>query len=146
MKHISRIFSYLILLASTVMAAWGTAGFIEYFSGVKVVIPLQNSNFPIGTQFLHWLIISLSGFTFLIGYFTKWKHTPYVMVVLFACIATMCFIQTFDFMTREDRYSAYAREIIYYIIFSIYLLRSKIIRTHFGIEQKIVNGSNITNT
>ncbi len=132
MNHVSRIFSYLLVVAALVMAGWGTLGFIEYFSGKALLMPLQNPNFPSGTQFLHWLIISISGYTLLFGYFLRWKYTPNVMVVIFACLATMCFIQTFDFMTREDRYSAYAREVTYYVIFSIYLFKSKLMKKHFG--------------
>ncbi|MES9986293.1 MAG: hypothetical protein AB2559_20240 [Candidatus Thiodiazotropha endolucinida] len=132
MNHVSRIFSYLMVFAALIMAGWGTLGFIEYFTGHAILMPLQNANFPSGTQFLHWLIISVAGYTLLLGYFLRWKYTPNVMVGIFACLATMCFIQTFDFMTREDRYSAYAREVIYYIIFSVYLLKSKLMQKHFG--------------
>lgn len=125
MKHVSRIFSYILVMAALVMAGWGTFGFIEYFTGKALLMPLQNSNFPNGTQFIHWLLISLSGYIFLIGYFSRWKYTPNVMVVIYACLATMCFIQTFDFMVREDRYTSYVKEVLYYIIFSIYLFKSK---------------------
>ena len=121
-----------MVFAAFVMAVWGTLGFIEYFTGHAVLVPLQNANFPSGTQFLHWLIISVAGYTLLIGYSLRWKCTPNVMVVIFACLATMCFIQTFDFMTREDRYLAYVREVTYYIVFSIYLLKSKLMQRHFG--------------
>ena len=132
MSLASRLFSYLFVAAGIGMALWGTFGFIEYVSGKALVMPLQNANFPKGTQFIHWVLASVSGYTIVIGYFTRWKHTPNVMVVLFACLSTMCFIQTFDFMTREDRYYAYAREVIYYIIFSIYLFRSKLMKERFG--------------
>ncbi len=134
MEHVSRIFSYVLLIGALVMASWGTLGFFEYFTGKALLMPLQNPNFPSGTQFIHWFLISLSGYTLLIGYFRRWKYTPNVMVVIFACLTTMCFIQTFDFMVREDRYTSYVREVIYYIIFSIYLLKSKRMQEHFGSE------------
>lgn len=131
MSHISRLFSYVLLLAAAVMATWGVLGFIEFFTDKALLMPLQNPNFPSGTQFIHWFLITASGTTLLIGYFSRWKHTPNVMVVLFACLATMCFIQTFDFMVREDRYSSYVREVIYYTIFSVYLFRSQRMKEHF---------------
>lgn len=132
MKLISIIFTYLIVLAAFVMAAWGTLGFLEYFTDIAPVIPLQNPTFPNGTQFIHWFLISLSGYTFIIGYFSRWEYTPNVMVVIYACLATMCFIQTFDFMVREDRYASYAKEVFYYIIISTYLFKSKRMKDHFG--------------
>ena len=132
MKLVSRVFAYLMVAAAAGMSAWGILGFVEYFTGLALVVPLQNPNFPRGTQFIHWLLISASGLTFLFGYFRRWKYTPNVMVVFYACLATMCFIQTFDFMTRDDRYVSYAKEVVYYIVFSIYLFKSRQMRIHFG--------------
>lgn len=134
MNLVSKIFSYVLIIAALIMAGWGTFGFIEYFTGRAILMPLQNSTFPSGTQFIHWFLISLSGYTYLIGYFCRWKYTPNVMVVIYACLATMCFIQTFDFMVREDRYTSYVKEVIYYIIFSIYLFKSTRMRKHFQIS------------
>ncbi|TQV80272.1 hypothetical protein [Aliikangiella coralliicola] len=130
-RKISRYYSYLLILGAIGMTAWGLAGFIEYLFGATVIIPLQNPNFPPGTQFIHWLLISLSGAIFLFGYFKRWKYTPNVKVVIYACLATMCFIQTFDFMTREDRYISYVVEVTNYIVVSIYLFKSKLMQEHF---------------
>ena len=132
MNRVSTIFSYLLLIAAVAMGAWGVLGFVEYFSGTAVIVPLQNQNFPRGTQFLHWMLITGSGFTYLIGYFKKWRYTPNVMVVIYACLATMCFIQTFDFMTRPDRYTSFVIECINYTVVSIYLFRSTRMEEHFG--------------
>lgn len=54
------------------------------------------------------------------------------MIVLFASLATLCAIQTFDFMENPSRYWDLARECVYYIIMSVYLLRAKRMRDHFG--------------
>ncbi len=132
MKQVSAAFSYLILAAALIMSAWGVLGFIEYFTGRAVLLPLQNPNFPSGTQFIHWFLITASGFAYLAGFLSKWKYTPETMMVLFACLATMCFIQTFDFMTRPDRYSSFVIECVYYTITSTYLFRSQRMREHFS--------------
>ena len=128
----SQGFSYLIVFAATVMLGWGVLGFLEHFTGLAPLMPLQNSTFPAGTQFVHWLLITLSGGTFLIGYFSRWSYTPVAMIVLFASLATMCAIQTFDFMENPSRYADFVRECIYYTIISIFLFRSKRMRTRFG--------------
>ena len=130
-KALSKCFSYLIVLSAVGMTIWGVAGFIEYLSGITVVIPLQNENFPAGTQFIHWFLITLSGTVFLFGYFSRWHYTPNALMVIYACLATMCFIQTFDFMTREDRYSSYAKEVVIYIVVTIYLFKSKLMQERF---------------
>lgn len=125
-------FSYLIILASTVMLGWGLLGFLEYFTGLAPLMPLQNPTFPSGMQFMHWLVITASGATYLIGYASRWRYTPVAMMVLFASLASLCSVQTFDFMQNESRYADFARECVYYVIISIYLVRSKRMRDHFG--------------
>lgn len=134
MNKVSKGFSYLVLLSAVGMTIWGVAGFIEYLTGATIVIPLQNANFPSGTQFIHWVLITLYGVVFLYGYFSRWQYTPNAVMVICACLATMCFIQTFDFMTREDRYTAYAQEVTIYIVVTLYLFKSKLMQAHFGRE------------
>lgn len=131
MKRVSLYYSYFLILSSIGMTVWGVAGFIEYVFGIQVIIPLQNPNFPTGTQFIHWVLITLSGSVFLVGYFKRWKYTPNAKLVIYACLATMCFIQTFDFMTRPDRYVSYGVEVTNYIIVSIYLFKSKLMQERF---------------
>ncbi|MEM8688660.1 MAG: hypothetical protein AAGF81_15115 [Pseudomonadota bacterium] len=60
-----------------------------------------------------------------------WRK-PAAMVVLFAGLATLCAIQTFDFMENQGRYGDFARECAYYILMSIYLVRAKRMREYFG--------------
>ncbi len=132
LDRLSQGFSYLIVLAASVMLGWGVLGFLGYFTAAAPLMPLQNPTFPAGTQFVHWTLITLSGATFLVGYFSRWSYTPLAMIVLFASLATLCAIQTFDFMENQSRYWDFARECIYYIIMSVYLLRAKRMRDHFG--------------
>jgi len=124
--------SYLLVLAATVMLGWGILGFLEYFTGLAPLLPLQNATFPSGTQFVHWLLITLSGCVFLAGYFLRWSYTPLAMIVLYAALATLCAIETFDFMERSSRYADFARECTYYVLISIYLVRSRRMRARFG--------------
>ena len=131
-ERLSQGFSYLLILAATVMLGWGTLGFLEYFTGLAPLLPLQNATFPAGTQFVHWLLITLSGGVFLTGYVLRWSYTPLAMIVLYAALATLCAIETFDFMENPGRHADYAREVIYYILISIYLLRSRRMRERFG--------------
>ena len=57
MERASRLFSYLLVLVSTFMAAWGALGLLEYFTGLAPVVPLQNPAFPSGLQFMHFVAI-----------------------------------------------------------------------------------------
>ena len=123
-KSISWLFLRLLLVAAIIMHIWGVLGFLEYLFGVSI-ISLQNPNFPSGTQFVHWLLITLSGAIFLFGFVTKWSNTPVAMLVVYAMLGTMCTIQTFDMMTSPNRYLAFAVEITAYFSISIYLFTSQ---------------------
>jgi len=129
-KKTSWLFLRLIALLSVAMLIWGVFGFLEYFFNFSI-IPLQNPDFLNGTQFIHWLLITISGVIFLFGFITKWPHTPTAMLVIYAMLATMCFIQTFDMMTSPNRYIAYTIEIILYIIISVFLFRSQESKNYF---------------
>ena len=131
MKTLSIMFSYLLVAGAVGMSLWGILGFAEYFSGNTFIVPLQSPTFPKGTQFIHWFLITLSGIVYLAGYFRRWKITPNLMITIYACMATMCFIQTFDFMVRPDRYVSFVIECINYILISTYLFKSERMKNVF---------------
>ncbi len=113
------------------MLVWGLVGFFEYFSGIKPIIELQNKVYPKGVQFVHWFLISLSGFTFLLGYLNHWKLTPFAMLVLFSNLAILCTIETFDFMSKQWSLKAFITELIFYLVTSLFLLNSAVSKSHF---------------
>ena len=121
----------LLLLATTTLLLWGVAGFFEYFTGIVPFIKLQNAAYPGGVQFVHWLLISLTGILFLGGYVTKWKWTPFVMVMMFSNLAVLCTIQTFDFMSDQWGLGYYVVEIALYVVHSWFLLSSDLSKTRF---------------
>ncbi len=125
-------FSYLILLASMVMLGWGVLGFLEFFTSLAPLMPLQNPSFPTGTQCVHWLVITAAGGTYLLGYGLRWTYTPVAMLALFASLATLCAVETFDFMQNPGRYGDFVRECIYYVVIATYLFRSTRMQERFG--------------
>lgn len=131
-KNLSLAFSFLILIAHALLGIWGLLGFIEYTSGSALIIPLQNPNFPAGMQFIHWVLATGTGFAFLVGYFTRLRQTPFLMIVCYACLTTLCFVETFDFMTKESRYTLFAIEVVEYIVISIFLFQSNRMKGHFA--------------
>lgn len=131
MSTISKWFSYVLVLYAVILTIWGVLGLIEYFVPAAA-LGLQNATFPPGTQFLHFVAILGTGVVFLVGFFTRWRYTAFATIVMYAVLATLCFVETFDFMVRPDRYVAIAIEYAMYIGFGTYLLRSKEMRRRFG--------------
>lgn len=132
MVIVSKIYLVLLVIANAILLVWGLAGFFEYFTGIKPIINLQNSAYPDGVQFVHWLLISLTGGTFLIGYFTHWSLTPFAMILLFSNLAVLCTIQTFDFMSEQWSLNAYIAELIFYLATSLFLIYSSVSKSHFS--------------
>lgn len=129
-----KLFPYVLVLLSVVLIVWATLGFVEYFQPT-LAFGLQDANFPRGTQFLHWLLILVTGALFVTGFLLRWKHTPFATIVMYATLATLCFVETVDFQAFGGgpyRFIAMATEFAGYIAFSIYLLRSKEIQQRFG--------------
>ncbi|WOE75080.1 hypothetical protein [Alterisphingorhabdus coralli] len=124
---------YFILLCALFMLGWGLLGLLEY-AGI-VLLDLKNPDFLPATQLVHFIIIFASGAVYLIGYLTRWSGTPVAMAVIFGMLAMMCTIQTFDMMTNDGRYSAYGREIVMYIVLTIFLFRSQEMQDHFRIAR-----------
>ena len=128
----SKFYLILLVIAHATVFVWGLAGFFEYFTGITPIIKLQNSAYPDGVQFVHWLLISLTGGTFLIGYFSHWTLTPFAMTLLYSNLAVLCTIQTFDFMSDQWSLNAYIIELIFYLVTSLFLIYSTVSKSHFS--------------
>jgi hypothetical protein len=126
-------FIYVLLTVKGMLLFWGVLGFVEYFVPTAK-FGLQDSNFPAGVQFLHWLLISSTGIIFIFGYLKRWRHTVFVTITLYATLATLCFVETVDFNAfggGDRRFFIMAVEYMLYIILSTYLFRSTQIRLRF---------------
>ncbi len=138
MNQVAKHFSYLLVAFKTALVAWGVLGLVEYFAPT-VSLGLQDANFPAGTQFLHFAAILATGAVFLGGYFGRWRHTPFATVVMYAVLATLCFIETVDFGAwggGSTRFIWIAVEYVMYVAFSAYLLRSTTMRRRFASQSE----------
>lgn len=127
-------FQYVLVFVMVLLAGWGVLGLLEYFFPT-IELGLQNAQFPPGLQFIHFVAILLTGSIFLVGYFTKWPATPFATVVMFAVLATICFIETVDFQAFGGPPASYAImgvEYVTYIGLSVYMLRSTPMAKRFG--------------
>lgn len=133
MKHVAKFFPHLLVLVHAILVGWGSLGLIEYFVPA-VPLGLQNANFPAGTQFLHFTAIFATGLTFLGGYFTRWRQAPFATVLMYAVLATLCFIETVDFGAfggGPTRFIVMGVEYVAYIGISVFLFRSTTMRRRF---------------
>ena len=130
----ARHFIYVLLAIKILLVVWGVFGLIEYFKP-SVAFDLQDANFPPGVQFLHWLLILLTGSIFIFGFVRRWKHTPYVTMTMYATLATLCFVETVDFNSFGGgtiRFFYMTAEVTLYVVLATYLVRSKKVKERFG--------------
>lgn len=130
----ARLFPFVLLLISAILAVWGVAGLIEY-AAPSLGLGLQNANFPPGLQFIHFAAILATGAIFIGGYVTRWRATPFATITMYAVLATLCFVETIDFDafgTGPSRFIPMGIEYVAYISLSAYLLRSSAMRRRFG--------------
>ena len=132
-KRLLDLMPYLLLLISAVLCVWGALGLLEYFVPA-IALGLQNEKFPAGLQFLHFFSILLTGAVFIVGYLKRWRATPFATVLMYAVLATLCFIETVDFEAfggEPTRFIPMTIEYVAYVCFSAYLLGSSAMRRHF---------------
>lgn len=139
MNQVAKYFPYLFVVFKVALVAWGSLGLVEYFVPA-VSLGLQDANFPAGTQFLHFAAILATGAIFLGGYVGRWRHTAFATVVMYAVLATLCFIETVDFGAWGGgltRFIWIAVEYVMYVAFSTYMLRSATMRQRFASKSEV---------
>lgn len=103
-----------LLLIHTCLFVWAIVGFAEWFLPSVPWRAVSNPDFPRWVLFIHWSAILAGGAIFLIGYMTRWPHTPTAMAVAYGMMAVVCAIETFGFMTNPNKYIAMLAEYITY--------------------------------
>lgn len=134
MNQLARSFPVVLMLISIALAIWGALGLIEYVVP-SLAIGLQNANFPSGLQFIHFAAILATGAIFIGGYVTRWPATPFATIIMYAVLATLCFVETIDFDAfggGPTRFIPMAIEYVAYVSLSAYLLKSSAMRRRFG--------------
>ncbi|MCH2038660.1 MAG: hypothetical protein MK137_08735, partial [Rickettsiales bacterium] len=124
-----------VLLAIKIfLLVWGIFGFLEYYNP-SLEFGLQNAPFPKGVQFLHWFLLVITGASFTLGFLLRWKYTPFMTVIMYAMLATLCFIETVDFEAFGGgamRFVIMAGEYVVYVLISMYLMQSQKVKERFG--------------
>lgn len=140
MGQVAKLFPHLLVLVHAALTGWGVFGLTEYFFPA-VELGLQNASFPAGLQFLHFASILATGAIFLGGYFGRWRFMPFAVIVMYAVLATICFIETVDFGAfggGSTRFIPMGVEYVTYLLLSVYLLRSSTMRNRLSLSKRSV--------
>lgn len=130
----TRVFPYILLAVKVALIIWGAMGMWEYLDP-SVAFGLQNPDFPAGVQLIHWKLLLLTGGIFCAGFILRWRHTPYATIIMYATLATLCFIETVDFNAFGGGATGRAimfGEFLLYLMLATYLLQSREIAMRFA--------------
>ena len=132
---VARIVTWLLLFIHGALGAWAVAGAVE-LAGIEVAWPsVTNPELPRWLLLVRWPLIAAAAVVFIGGYASRWRGTPWAMVVIYGGMAAMCAHETFFLLTNESRYWAMAIEYAEYAAILAFLFRS----TH--IQQRLAGPS-----
>jgi hypothetical protein len=124
----ARVLVWLLLAVHTVLAGWALVGFAEWFAATVPWPRVSNELFPRHVLLAQWVLILAAAVVFLGGYAVRWRHTPVALAAVYAAMAAVCALQTFNYMTNDFRFAAMALEYTAYIGILIFLFRSDVFR------------------
>ncbi|MBE7440539.1 MAG: hypothetical protein HS115_18960 [Spirochaetales bacterium] len=129
MSHTVKSAIYRVLeIIHLILLIWGFAGMIQYFFPDAPILPLQNPSFPAGVQFLHWFAILSGGLTFLLG--SRWPGArPAAMGAVYAMMATLCAVETLEYLKSPYKYAAMVAEYMAYTAILLFLFYTREART-----------------
>ena len=126
-----RYFGYVLVIIHIILMLWSAGGFVE-MSSIKVAwTPYTNMDFPNWLLPIHWGSVLITSIGFLLGYFTKWRGTPQLMLAAYTMLFTICVVETFGFMTSATKYMAMTAEFVTYAVILIMLFRNKYFVSYF---------------
>jgi hypothetical protein len=81
---------------------------------------------------LQWSLIAVAATVFIAGYWSRWRHTPIAMSVVYGAMALTCAYQTFFILTHPSRFRAMAVEYAEYALILTFLFVSEHMRERFA--------------
>jgi hypothetical protein len=129
---IARAFANLLIAVHVFLGGWAMVGFLELFLASVPWPQVSNPLFTRSMLLLQWALIGLCSVTYLVGYATRWRHTPGAMRVVYSAMALVCAYQTFFVLTHDSRFLEMAIEYAEYVVISLFLFHSRHMRARFA--------------
>lgn len=108
------------------IAVWALVGFVEWFWAEPPWNRVSNTLFPRHILFLQWTLTLTAGTVFIIGYVLRWQYTPIAMACVYAAMASLCAVETFEYMESDFRFITMGLEYLAYTGILFFLFRARI--------------------
>lgn len=132
MAAAARAFTVLLLAVHVGLGIWAAVGFLELALDRVPWTRVSNPLFSRAMLGLQWTLVATAAVAFVAGYLTRWRHTPRVMLGVYASMALTCAYQTFFILTAASRFRALAIECVEYAVILAFLFCSRHMRARFS--------------
>jgi hypothetical protein len=131
-ETLSRLFMMGLLVLHVALLVWALMGLAEWIFGAVPWPAVANPLFPRPMLLAHWLSVVLTTSVFLAGYALRWPGTPLAVAVGYAAMATVCLIETTQYLVHDGRWLSMGLEYAAYLGIGFYLFRSTHAQAVFG--------------
>jgi hypothetical protein len=98
-----------LVLVHAVLGLWALVGLAELVIDAPWP-PLSNPELPPWLLAIHFTAMLATAALFVAGYATRARATPTAVLAAYGVLATICFVETFFFLTNELRFASMAIE------------------------------------
>ncbi len=131
-ETLSRLTMTGLLFLHVALLVWALTGLAEWIFGAVPWPAVANPLFPRPMLLAHWLSVAVTACIFLAGYALRWPGTPLAVAAGYAAMATVCLIETTQYLVRDARWLAMGLEYAAYLGIGFYLFRSAHAQAVFG--------------
>ncbi|MEP0710271.1 hypothetical protein [Parvibaculum sp.] len=131
-ETLSRLTMTGLLFLHVALLVWALTGLAEWIFGAVPWPAVANPLFPRPMLLAHWLSVAVTACIFLAGYALRWPGTPLAVAAGYAAMATVCLIETTQYLVHDARWLAMGLEYAAYLGIGFYLFRSAHAQAVFG--------------
>lgn len=129
--RLSDLVMVFLLLVHAGLVLWAAVGLIEWRLPTTPWPAISNPKLPPGILLLQWLLVLVTAGIFIAGFVLHWRFTPLAMAVGYAAMASLCGLQTFNYLDHSTKFFDMTLEYAAYLLILLFLFRAPAARRRF---------------
>ena len=130
-----RLIGAALVLVHLLVGGWAVVGLVELVEPSPPWPRLSNPELPRAVLLVHWPLMLVAAVVFVGGYLRRWRGAPAAVAVAYGCLAAMCAVETFVFLSGPGRFASMAIEYASYATILVLLFRTRL-RARFAIPRQ----------
>jgi hypothetical protein len=121
-----RFVGSVLVLVHLVVGGWAVVGLVELVELSPPWPRLSNPELPPAVLLVHWPLMLVAAVVFVGGYWRRWRAAPTAVAVAYGCLAAVCAVETFAFLTDSGRFASMAIEYATYATILVLLFGTRL--------------------